>query len=178
MVAAERLVAERGFGGVSINDVATAAGFTKGAFYSNFESREAMVLALLDRLRANQMATLQGLGALATTDLPRALDALGQFAARHAADPIATWLVTEVHALASRDPALAEGLRAGFESRVAMIAGLIDAMTAAAGVTLAMPSPAVARVLLALIHGLAQQPADRDAVAGITRATLRQIFGG
>ncbi|HEY4251202.1 MAG TPA: TetR/AcrR family transcriptional regulator [Roseomonas sp.] len=177
MVAAERLVAQRGFGGMSVNDVAIAAGFTKGAFYSNFESREAMILALLERLRTKQMATLDGLRALAATDLPQTLDAIAQFSAEHAADPVAVWLVTEAHALASRDPSLTDAIQAGFEKRITVLADLLDAIAAAAGLTPPMPGPDLARLLMAIVHGLAQQPADRASVPMITRTALRHIFG-
>src|SRR5918999_2794054 len=47
--AAERLWAERGIHGVSLDEVAAAAGLTKGAVYSNFTGKTDLVLALLDR---------------------------------------------------------------------------------------------------------------------------------
>src|SRR3981081_3886546 len=40
--------AERGFHGASIEEIADRAGFSSGAFYSNFESKEELFLALLD----------------------------------------------------------------------------------------------------------------------------------
>ena len=49
MDAAERLFAERGIGDTSIEQIAEEAGFSRGAFYSNFDDREALVLALLER---------------------------------------------------------------------------------------------------------------------------------
>jgi AcrR family transcriptional regulator len=48
--AAMGLFAEQGFGGTSIPDICARAGLTKGAFYSNFASKEALFLALLDRM--------------------------------------------------------------------------------------------------------------------------------
>jgi len=47
--AAERLWAERGIHGASLDDVSSAAGLTKGAVYSNFTGKTDLVLALLDR---------------------------------------------------------------------------------------------------------------------------------
>lgn len=53
---AARLFAERGFAGVSLVDIAQAAGFTKGAVYNHFGSKEQVFLAsvrsLIERLRA------------------------------------------------------------------------------------------------------------------------------
>lgn len=47
--AALELFAEQGFGATSIQQICTRAGLTKGAFYSNFETKESLFLALLDR---------------------------------------------------------------------------------------------------------------------------------
>jgi AcrR family transcriptional regulator len=51
--AAGRVFAERGFHGATMDQVAAAAGFTKGAVYSNFQSKEDLFLALFD-LRTEQ----------------------------------------------------------------------------------------------------------------------------
>lgn len=47
--AAARVFAERGYHTTSVDQVAEAAGFTKGAVYSNFTSKEELFLELLDR---------------------------------------------------------------------------------------------------------------------------------
>lgn len=49
MDAAYRLFAEEGVRAVSIEAIAEAAGFTRGAFYSNFESKDELFFALADR---------------------------------------------------------------------------------------------------------------------------------
>ncbi|MGW4502373.1 TetR/AcrR family transcriptional regulator [Micromonospora sp. NPDC004336] len=46
--AAQRLLAERG-PAASLDDIAAAAGLTKGAVYSSFRNKEDIILALLDR---------------------------------------------------------------------------------------------------------------------------------
>ena len=53
--AAARLIARKGFERISIEDVAAAAGYSRGAFYSNFGSKSALFLELLrrDQERAN-----------------------------------------------------------------------------------------------------------------------------
>lgn len=50
LAAARRLWAERGIHGASLDDVAAAAGLTKGAVYSNFAGKTDLLLALLERL--------------------------------------------------------------------------------------------------------------------------------
>ncbi|MQY07544.1 TetR/AcrR family transcriptional regulator [Actinomadura macrotermitis] len=55
--AAERLWAERGIHGASLDDVASAAGLTKGAVYSNFAGKSDLLLALLERYTADRVGT-------------------------------------------------------------------------------------------------------------------------
>jgi AcrR family transcriptional regulator len=49
LAAAQQLWAERGIHGASLDDVAAAAGLTKGAVYSNFAGKTDLLLALLER---------------------------------------------------------------------------------------------------------------------------------
>ena len=49
MDAAERIFAEKGFYGSSVEEITERAGFSRGAFYSNFEDKDELFLALLDR---------------------------------------------------------------------------------------------------------------------------------
>src|SRR3982074_729229 len=46
--AAGRIVEERGIGGASMQGLAAAAGFTRGAFYSNFKSKDELIIAMLE----------------------------------------------------------------------------------------------------------------------------------
>jgi AcrR family transcriptional regulator len=46
--AAARVFEEQGIGGASIEDIAGAAGFTRGAFYSNFKSKDELIIAMLE----------------------------------------------------------------------------------------------------------------------------------
>lgn len=52
LAAAERLWGERGIHGASLDDIAAAAGLTKGAVYSNFSGKTDLLLALLDHWTA------------------------------------------------------------------------------------------------------------------------------
>jgi AcrR family transcriptional regulator len=46
--AAARVFEEQGIGGASIETIAAAAGFTRGAFYSNFDSKDELIIAMLE----------------------------------------------------------------------------------------------------------------------------------
>ena len=54
LAAAERLWAERGIHGASLDDIAAAAGLTKGAVYSNFAGKTDLLLALMERITSGR----------------------------------------------------------------------------------------------------------------------------
>lgn len=62
--AAATLFCERGLEGASVDEIAQAAGYTKGAFYANFKSKEELFLVMLDEQFAKELerldATLTG----------------------------------------------------------------------------------------------------------------------
>ena len=66
--AAARVFAEHGFHGATLDEVAAAAGFSKGAVYSNFKNKEDLFLALLEANDAQEMADLRA--TLNASDVP------------------------------------------------------------------------------------------------------------
>ena len=46
--AAARVFEEQGIGGASIEAIAAAAGFSRGAFYSNFTTKDELIIAMLE----------------------------------------------------------------------------------------------------------------------------------
>jgi AcrR family transcriptional regulator len=69
--AAERLWAERGIRGASLDEIAAQAGMTKGAVYSNFAGKTDLVLALLERYTQAETGE-EMLASLQDTDRPGA----------------------------------------------------------------------------------------------------------
>ena len=72
LAAARRLFAEHGYRGASLDEIADVAGFSKGAVYSNWPSKEALFLELLDTASAgrpvDRLSTQPSGWALATLD--------------------------------------------------------------------------------------------------------------
>lgn len=64
--AAELLFASQGIGATAIEEITDQAGFSRGAFYSNFESKDALVAALLERETAKGSAEMDALLAAST----------------------------------------------------------------------------------------------------------------
>lgn len=53
--AATKLFCSRGLEGASVDEVSQAAGYTKGAFYANFKSKEELFLVMLDERFAQEL---------------------------------------------------------------------------------------------------------------------------
>lgn len=58
---ARRIFARDGFEAARIEDIAADAGHTRGAFYANFDSKEALFFALLEQLMKERLAHLERL---------------------------------------------------------------------------------------------------------------------
>ena len=102
--AAIEVFAEKGYHGASLDDVADAAGFTKGAVYSNFTRKSDLFRALLERESARYDQ------ALTQTVSKAPLELLPDVAAELLADPEADQetqtLLVEFWLAAVRDPSL------------------------------------------------------------------------
>jgi AcrR family transcriptional regulator len=61
LAAAERIFARKGFEAARLEDIAALAGYTRGAFYANFESKEDIFFALLEQWVAERLADLDAL---------------------------------------------------------------------------------------------------------------------
>jgi AcrR family transcriptional regulator len=55
LTAAVKLFCRHGLDGASIDEVADAAGYTKGAFYANFKNKEELFLVMLDERFASEL---------------------------------------------------------------------------------------------------------------------------
>jgi AcrR family transcriptional regulator len=161
--AAARVFVDRGFAGASVEAIAAEAGYTRGAFYSNFASKEELFVALLQergfefaRTVARESAGLS----------PAELGASAAAVHAHAATDWMVRLFLEVLAHAGRDPETRR-LTAGFWSGTRAIgAEQISRGYAAAGREPPIDPAEIASAFIALDVGLAlQRYVDPDAVS-------------
>lgn len=54
--AAQELILDRGFSGVSVDNVIESVGLTKGAYFHHFKNKNEMAVALIERYAANDLA--------------------------------------------------------------------------------------------------------------------------
>src|ERR1700742_2374654 len=65
--AAEKLIARKGLDAASVENIAAAAGYSRGAFYSNFKSKDDLFIELL---RRDHQKSMRELDVLRTSELP------------------------------------------------------------------------------------------------------------
>ncbi|WP_232021908.1 TetR/AcrR family transcriptional regulator [Mycobacterium basiliense] len=171
--AAFKVFADKGFGHVRIEDVCAAAGYTRGAFYSQFDSLEELFFTLYDQ-RATFIAEQVG-SAMASaddpTDVPGTVDRIANTLLLDR-----DWLLIKTDFLlhAARHPELAQRLavhraqlRAAVEERLA--GGDVELPKAIGGVA------GAARAVVAVYDGVSiQLLLDNEQAAA--RAWLSQLL--
>lgn len=157
LAAAEVIFKERGFHGTSIDDLAAAAGFTKGAVYSNFRDKEDLFIALTEQRREQQMAAVREVlrdAASATAD-ERA-----ELFTRLVTDLLwgdRDWelLLLEFNVYAARHPAAQQRLAEQYHAASTTLAQLLEVELARIGAESPLPLEDLAAVLLAFFNGIA-----------------------
>jgi len=152
--AAERLFAANGFHRTSVAEIARSAGYTVGAIYGNFERKEDLAVAVLERsIEQGQAALVDALavrGDLAT----RLLSVIQWRKALPETDPLEI-LRLELWLLALRDPRLRADLNAWQRQLQASLVRLLDEQAADLGVTFNVPTELLAGAVLAAGDGTA-----------------------
>lgn len=164
--AAARVFARQGIDAASIDEVAAAAGFTKGAVYSHFGSKDGLVAALVeDRVSAYLVLGLEAVSDLDTTLEERA-HALGDRLTR-AADEQHDWhlLFLELWQRSVRAGTTHGAFLDRRRELHAAVAAAIEGHLQQLGVTTAWDPAELATLLMALANGLAlERQVDRAAV--------------
>lgn len=150
--------AERGFHGASVEDICDRAGFTRGAFYSNFASKDELVLALF---QATTDRLLEQIGAL-LPDLANQpgtlLDAVLGLLDETAPDQRQWHLIsTEFTLHALRSPEAAEALNRQRGMFRDQLTRLVEEITAAGDLQLSVPPEQFVRLVIALHEGARSQ---------------------
>ena len=157
--AAAEVFARRGFHGASLDEVADAAGFSKGAVYSNFASKEDLFLALV---KQRQELMLQEFFAAATgeyRDTAARLQAITEVYRRltPTQDEWALWEEFLLYAL--RNTEQRAKLYADNEAAFAALVSMVEQQVRELGVDPPLSVEDLARLYLAIFDGLARQRA-------------------
>jgi TetR/AcrR family transcriptional regulator, transcriptional repressor of bet genes len=149
--AAWRCVARGGYRNLSVDDVCAEAGLSKGAFYTYFDQKQDLLIALLDDDAA-------GLSDLVSDAAGQAggIEQIRRFVATlvdRGADAAAVQLRADLWAEIASDEVLRARFLEAMQQRRARLAGLIEEAVAD-GQLVDVPANAMAAVFLALGDGL------------------------
>jgi AcrR family transcriptional regulator len=162
LAAAGEVFAEKGFAAATLDQVAAAAGFTKGAVYSSFASKDELFLALMaEEVQRRVDAVEAALGA--ATDLPAALVAVDTELSRR--DETWQLLFLEFWQRAVRDPDVRRRFVASRRELRSRITEAVDRYLTAHPVRTGWDARSLTLVIIALSNGLAVEALpDPDAV--------------
>ncbi|WP_322045068.1 helix-turn-helix domain-containing protein [Paraburkholderia sp. J67] len=167
LAAAKLLFVEKGFGATSLRDIAAQAGYTQGAFYSNFADKEALFIELMQSRASAQLGEVaQMLGDPALTQQAM-LGALDAWSKRIDDEPEWAVLGIEFELQAGRSVALANASRALWSAHRDGFARCIELVFARLDLVPPEAPPMLAASFMALSHGLAlQRPILGEVPAG------------
>jgi AcrR family transcriptional regulator len=162
---ARALFGQKGFGATSLDEIAEAAGLTRGALYYNFpEGKEDLFLALLEDRADERAATIeQAFNEPSSGDvnvtLQQTQTASGDWARNLDANREFHQLFTEFALHASRDPKFARAFKKRETSIRRALAKVMEERAAAFGVELPIAAEDLALGIIALANGLSLEHA-------------------
>jgi AcrR family transcriptional regulator len=168
LMAAAQIFAEKGFYGTSMEEVAGLAGFSKGAVYSNFRSKEDLFLDVLGWIYDQEIAALKE--TLRSTDAPSE-SRLSDFVTLVKGQGIAAgadWsvLYEEFHLYALRNPEAKARLAELDRRDVEEVAKVIEEERERLGFRPIESATDAARIVIALIKGVSMMRSLEPELAG------------
>ncbi len=165
--AAADVYARRGFAGATLDEVAAEAGFTKGAVYAHFGSKDNLLLALLEEHLAGQLVEQLELFDRQRATWERPLAGSARWMEGLGEDPDRFRLFVELWTRAQRDGQMRERLATALEQLRVMFAGFAAASAEDAGLDTPQGAPEqFANVMLGLGLGIGMLSLiDPDAIS-------------
>jgi AcrR family transcriptional regulator len=166
LLAAARVeVIRNGFAGASVRDISEAAGYSQGAFYSNFLDKEAIMLELLRRYMREEVEQLRTI--VDGVSGKEALERLETWARSLNAEVDWAMLALELQLHARRSPSFATEYDKVFEAHGSELGRIVAGFYAAQHRKPQLDPRELAAGFMALAHGLAlQRRRDNEAPAG------------
>lgn len=165
LTAARSVFASGGFHGASVEEIASEAGFSTGALYSNFEGKEDLFLALMEREIEEHAQEISRVVAAQVSIADRATGGARQWMTMIEREPEALLLFMEFWAYGVRDAQMRPKVAARFAQMRQVLTTLIAEGVRDFDLELAIPAEHLAIAIDALADGIARQKlADPDAV--------------
>ena len=154
IAAATEVFAERGYEGASLEEIAERAGFTRGAIYKNFGSKEELFFAVTERYNELVIEGFRAMAPWADSD-EWDITALADLWRASVAEFDALFAIgKEQELFLLRNPeARARALPHRLKDQ-ALVAAFIDEVAEQTGMKLRFPATTLAKILLAVADGL------------------------
>ncbi|KAA0959884.1 MULTISPECIES: TetR/AcrR family transcriptional regulator [Microbacterium] len=172
--AAAQLFAEVGLDGASVEAVCDRAGFTRGAFYSNFDSKDELFLMLAGSVAEQRINAVRGRvdeiaadGGLSEGCDP--VELVQQIMDSAEEDRLDVMLMSEIRIRALRDAQFGAAYLAQEREMVSSIATIITDIVSVSSLELKVPAYDAARMLMLIWEGMTV----RGAMAGQDSDRLR-----
>ena len=150
---AERLMIAQSIPALSVRQLCAEAGYTQGAFYSNFESKELLLLEVMERHLDQQHDRLAHLAAsVSGKDADEAMERLAKWLGRVPDRRQWAALALELHLHAFRDAGFRTQYHAAERRVITQFKGLLESLASQLGTPLALPAGQLAETLLILWH--------------------------
>jgi AcrR family transcriptional regulator len=178
MKSAAKVFCRQGMERASIDQVAEDAGYTKGAFYANFKSKEELFLAMLDEHFQEHVEEVERAFADSEESPPeQARHAAADFVRSLHADPERSRLFQEFYAYAIRDDDFRQELVTRFATLRAQFERIYQRRADEYGLSLDIPMERIVRMVIAMADGFALwQQLEPDAVDDELFEELMVIF--
>jgi AcrR family transcriptional regulator len=174
--AATRTIVEHGMDAASIDRIAADAGYTKGAFYANFSSKEELFLVMLEEKFGAELDRIGQIMVGAEEATAEARHAAEDFLAYVDSDPQWARLYQEFALHAARD----ESFRVEFAARQrtlrARLAEVYERWAATLGIVPALPHSDVAAMSAFMADGFLLQRTIDPSLDDSLYATMCEVF--
>ena len=173
------LFAKRGFHATSLEEIAAAAGFTRGAIYKNFTGKEEILIAVVDWTIERQFAAFadaldEESGASAADQASAAADVWARLFQR---DRDLTLLTLELRLLALRNSEFRTQLADWERDQVERTARFIEDRLEGSGFTITVSALDLAAVSLAGVEGISQAAVIQEDGDERANALIKVLYG-
>jgi AcrR family transcriptional regulator len=175
--AARTVFARGGYHGASVEEIASEAGFSTGALYSNFEGKEDLFLVLMEREIEEHAREIRTAVASRDSVSERAAGGARQWMTMIEREPEALLLFMEFWAYGVRDAAMRPKVAARFAQTREVLTALIADGVRDFDLELTLPAEQLAVAIDALADGIARQKlADPEAVPDELMGTILSLL--
>jgi len=151
--AAQATFMKKGFVAASVEDIAAAAGYTRGAFYSNFRSKSELFLELLRRDHEEMQAGLHAIFESAASREEMEARVLRYYSSLHRENKcFLLWV--EAKLLAVRDGRFRLRFNAFMHEKIEQLSAYVREFSARVGTPMSMPPEQLAIGLMGLCDGV------------------------